>query len=118
MMMPSGVAREVWLTASALLVGMVLVMWAQAPNADCVLPFEASRRLVLTRDVDREHLASDLASASRVARRHGSGAPGSAGTARLTTCEETLFQAIAARHALPPAVVRAWANERLEGSGL
>ena len=112
-MKPRPAWLELALTASALLVAMVLVMWVQAPTADCVMPFEASRRLVLAREVDREHLARDLASAERVARRHAAASSDSAGQPFLSrTCEETLFEAIAARHGLAADLVRASARER------
>jgi hypothetical protein len=100
-------ALELTLTAAALLLVMVLVMWAQAPTADCVMRPEAARQLVLTRTIDREHLASDLASAERVVRRHAvaaseSGEPHS-GSSR---CEDTLFEAVAERHGLTADVVQ------------
>ena len=76
-------------------------MWVQAPTADCVMPFEASRRLVLDREVDREHLARDLASADRVVRRHEAAASRAAdrpfrpakGSASETRCLRTVRSA-------------------------
>jgi len=105
---------ELALTASAALVAALLVMWAQAPTTDCVMPFEASRRLVLDRQVDREHLARDLASADRVARRHDARASRSADPSSIQPrgCEDTLLQTIAERHGLAADVVRASARDR------
>ena len=104
---------ELALTAAAVLVAALLVMWAQAPTTDCVMPFEASRRLVLDREVDREHLARDLASADRVARRHDAVSSRSADQAIPSRgCEDTLLQTIADRHGLAAEVVRASARDR------
>jgi hypothetical protein len=104
---------ELTLTAAALLVATLLVMWAQAPTADCVMPFEAARRLVLDREVDREHLARDLASADRVVQRYEA-AFSRAGDPPVPSmvCEDTLFQTIAARHGLAAERVRLSARER------
>jgi len=104
---------ELGLTAGTLIIATVVVMWVQAPTTECVMPFEASRRLVLNREVDREHLARDLASAERVARRHVAASSASAEPPiSLRTCEDTLFQAIAERHGLAAGQVRASARER------
>ena len=53
--------------AALLLVATILVMWAQRPGAGCALRPEANRRLVLSRQVDREHLEADLATVDRSA---------------------------------------------------
>lgn len=111
-MKPYKAGSELALTAAALLVAILLVMWAQAPTADCVMPFEASRRLVLAREVDREHLARDVASAERVARRHAAASGAAKQPILPGTCEETLFQEIATRHGLAADQVRASARER------
>lgn len=110
---PYAAWRELSLTAAALLAATVLVMWAQAPTADCVMPVEAARRLMLDRVVDREHLERDLASAERVARRHAAASSGAGALPiRPDACAESLFQAIAARHGLATELVRANARER------
>jgi hypothetical protein len=91
---------EVSCTAAALMVGMLLVMWAQRPSSGCTLPPEAPRRLVLTRETDREHLARDLASVGRIARRSTASKRGDDQQHRLE-CEATLLQQIATWHGVP-----------------
>ena len=54
----------------AALVLTVAAMWAAQPPSGCTMRAEPHRRLNLDRTVDREHLATDLAEAERVARRY------------------------------------------------
>ena len=104
---------ELSLVAAVLMVVMLVVMWAQRPAAaSCTLPFEAPRRLVLTRETDREHLAADLTSADRIARRSMSAIADPAQQhARFVDCEATLVQEIAVRHGLPPDQVRSGSTD-------
>ena len=90
--------------AALLLTVMVLVMWAQQPGTGCALRPEADRRLVLSRQVDREHLEADLAAVDRVARRYvgASSASAAAQQARFLECETRLIQRLAATHGLSP----------------
>jgi hypothetical protein len=99
---------ELSLVAGALMVGMLVVMWAQRPAASCTLPFEAPRVLVLSRETDREHLATDLASAARIARRYmlSTVDPAQQQT-RFLECETTLVGQIATTHSLSPDQLRA-----------
>jgi hypothetical protein len=87
---------------------MIVVMWVQRPAVSCTLSFEAPRVLVLGRDVDREHLATDVASADRIARRYmlATASPDQQ-HAQFVDCEATLVQQIATRHGLSPDAVRA-----------
>lgn len=106
-MKPVSSGLELTLTTAALLLMMWLVMWAQAPTADCAMqPEVAARRLVLTRTLDREHLARDLASAGRAVRRHEHTVSESGKLHSGSTCEDTLFEAIAQKHGLTADVVR------------
>ena len=90
--------------AALLLVVMIVVMWAQRPGTGCALRPEANRRLVLSRQVDREHLEADLATVDRVARRYAGASPANAAQqqARFLECETTLIQRLAATHGLSP----------------
>ena len=96
-----------WVVAG-LLAGMLAVMWTEHSAASCTLSVEAPRLLVLSRETDREHLATDLASADRIARRYmlSVGDPAQQ-HARFVDCEATLVQQIATRHGLSPDHVRA-----------
>jgi hypothetical protein len=99
---------ELTLFAAALTAIMVVVAWAQRPDASCTLSFEAPRPLVLSRETDREHLDADRASADRIARRYmlSTVDPGEQHS-RFVQCEAALVQQIATRHGLPPDRVRA-----------
>ena len=98
---------ELLLVAGGLTVVMLAAMWAQRPDASCTLSLEGPRVLVLSRETDREHLATDLASAARVARRYmlSTANPAEQRT-RFADCEAMLVQQIATRHGLPPDRVR------------
>jgi hypothetical protein len=99
---------ELSLTAAALLVGMLLAMWVQRPEPGCTLSLEAPRRLVLSRETDREHLAAEVALADRIARRYvRSNVNLDQQRARLAGCEATLVRQIATRYGLSPDEVRA-----------
>jgi hypothetical protein len=94
--------------AALLLAVMILVMWAQRPGTGCALRPEASRRLVLSRQVDREHLEADLATVDRVARRYVrvSSTDAAEQQTRFLECEATLIERLATTHGLPPASIR------------
>jgi hypothetical protein len=111
---------RVWVEPSFILAGLIVVMamgmWAERTTNGCVMPDEAQRTLVLSRDVDAEHLAADIGAATRIAQRYGQSGPVSsteqssaeqlsAQQARLAGCEASLAQDIATRHALPRARV-------------
>jgi hypothetical protein len=99
---------ELSVVAVGLMVGMIVVMWIQRPAASCTLPFEASRTLALSRDVDREHLSADRASADRIALGYmASGANSAEQQGRFVECEGTLLAQIAARHRVSTDQVRA-----------
>jgi hypothetical protein len=106
-MKPPSAWFELSLVAAGLMVGMLVVMWVQRPAASCTLSLEAPRRLVLSRETDREHLATDLASADRIARRYMRSTGDSQQHVRFVDCEATLVQQIATRHGLSPDHVRA-----------
>ena len=95
------------MVAGGLVVVMLMAMWAQRPDGSCTLPVEASRVLVLSRETDREHLATDLASAARIARRYmfSTVNPAEQQT-RFAECEAALVQQIATRHGVSPDRVR------------
>lgn len=99
---------ELSLVAAGLMVGMLVVMWVQRPAASCTLSLEAPRHLVISRETDREHLATDLASADRIVRRHMLSAVNPAQQhTRFLDCQAALVQQIATRHGLSPDHVRA-----------
>jgi hypothetical protein len=92
---------ELSCVAALLLVGMLVMMWADGPGTACAPSLEPSTVLVLSRQVDREHLATDLASARRIAERHSRAAPDrDQQRVRFAACEASLVQQIAARHSL------------------
>jgi len=94
---------EVPVFAAVLIAAMFLVMWAQRPAAGCELRPEGSRRLVLSRQVDHEHLEADLATVDRVARRYARDSADAVGQqARFLECETTLVQRLATTHGLSP----------------
>jgi hypothetical protein len=99
---------ELSFVAGGLMVWMLAVMWAQHPAGGCALSGEAQRLLVLSRQTDREHLATDVATAERVARRYKRAADdASQQQTRFLECEATLVQQIASRHGLSVDQVRA-----------
>jgi len=103
-----GPGFELSVVAVGLMVVMIVVMWIQRPAANCTLPFEAPRTLALSRDVDRDHLAADRASADRIARGYmASGANPAERQGRFVECEGTLLAQIAARHRVSSNQVRA-----------
>ena len=105
---PRGVGLELSAVAVALMIIMMVVLWIERPGKDCVWPVEASSILVLSRETDREHLATDIASADRIARRYMlSTDDRDQEQARFIECEATLVQAIATSHSVSTAEVRA-----------
>jgi len=93
--------------AAAFLGAMLLVMWAQHGSPTCAVSFEAQRRLQLNRQVDREHLAADGASAVRAARRYAAGASAGEQQGRFLECEDLLVSRIAATHGVSVDQMRA-----------
>jgi hypothetical protein len=93
---------ELSLVMTGLMALMLVMMWAERTDKSCALPFEEPRRLVLSREVDREHLAADLASADRIARRYQrlTENPAEQQT-RFLDCHTTLARQIATRHGVP-----------------
>jgi hypothetical protein len=99
---------ELSTVSSGLMILMLIVMWAQRPAEDCALSIEAPRALVLDRETDREHLATEVGAAHRTAQRYmrQSADLGQQPT-RLAECQAALVQQIATRHAVSPDHVRA-----------
>jgi len=90
---------DVVASVAILMAAMLLVMWAEHPTVTCTMPREAVRRLILTRDVDREHLLSDRLEAARIERRYTASQAGSSPhDDGLDTCEATLAREIVATH--------------------
>jgi len=93
---------EISLVVTGLMAWMLVMMWAARTDKSCALPFEEPRRLVLSREVDREHLAADLASADRIAQRYQRLSENPAEQSpRLLECHTTLVRQIATRHGVP-----------------
>jgi hypothetical protein len=115
-MKPLGNGVELSLVAAGLLVVMLLMMWIQRPAATCTMSVEGARVLVLSRDTDREHLAADLASADRAARRYMLSIRDiDRQQLQRVECEATLDREIARRHGLSSGQVRA---SRIDASPL
>jgi hypothetical protein len=105
---PPTVFFEMSSVAVVLLIAMLIAMWAGRPDARCTPSIEPPRHLVLSRETDREHLATDLSSADRTARRYmRSAVDESEQRTRFAACAATLVQQIATTHGLPADVVRA-----------
>lgn len=100
-MKPFAAGFELSWIAAGLMIAMLAVMWAERPGTDCTRPLEPTTTLVLSRQADREHLATDLASADRIAERYSrSVGDHNQQRARLADCGATLVQQIAAAHGL------------------
>jgi len=98
---PFGAGFELSWVALALMIAMLVVMWAQSPGTACALSREPRTVLVLSRQVDREHLATDLASVGRIAGRYSRSADDrDQQRVRFAECEASLVQEIASRHSL------------------
>jgi hypothetical protein len=111
-MKPPGAWLELSLVAAGLMVAMLAVMWAERPDASCRPSLEPPRHLVLSRETDREHLATDLAAAARTARRYMlSSTDPDQRHARFVECETTLVQQIATSHGLSPDQLRAFPTD-------
>jgi hypothetical protein len=103
---------ELSVIAGGLMIVMFVAMWAQRPDESCTLSLEGTRVLVLSRETDREHLATDLASAARLARRYmRSTVDPAEQQTRFADCEARLIQQIATRHGLSPDNVRTSATD-------
>jgi hypothetical protein len=106
-MKPFTAGFELSWVAAGLMLAMLAVMWAQRPGTDCARPLEPKTALVLSRPVDREHLATDLASVDRIAERYSRLADDRGQQrVRFADCEATLVQQIAATHSLERRQVR------------
>jgi len=103
----SGARFELWVSVAVLLAVMVLAMWVQRPSRACTMPPEAPRRLVLTRDIDRDHLSRDQSDADRIVHRF-IGSPAGTGEEqrRFDACEAALVRQIMAAHGLTADQVR------------
>jgi len=107
-MKPFGAGLELSWVAALLMIVMLVVMWADSPGTACALSLEPQTVLVLSRQVDREHLATDLASAGRIAERHSRSVRGhDQQRLRFAECEASLVQQIGARHSLDRSQLRA-----------
>jgi hypothetical protein len=101
MRMEPSTGLELSCVATVLMIVMLLAMWADGPGTACALAREPRTALVLSRQVDREHLATDLAAAGRISARHSRSAPeGEQQGLRFAECEASLVQQIASRHSL------------------
>jgi hypothetical protein len=92
-----------WIELSAAGAGLIAVMffamWARAAPPVCARFPETPRRVELSWDVDREHLANDLAAADRIARRYAAASPHADGRQALfLECHDSLLQQIASTH--------------------
>jgi hypothetical protein len=105
-----------WFELSALVTVLTVVglgvMWTERPLATCGMTFEGPRALILTRAIDREHLATDLGAATRGAERFMRLDPDpSDQRARFVECYATLVQQIATTHHLSPEQARSVAAD-------
>jgi hypothetical protein len=90
---------DVVAAVATLTAAMLLVMWASHPAVTCTMPHEAVRQLILTRDVDREHLSRDRLEATRIARLYTASQAGSPEHQHdVDACEATLAREIVAMH--------------------
>ena len=103
--------KELSVVVVVLAVAMVGVLWVQRPASNCAMPAEGQRALVLSRDIDREHLVTDIAAAARTADRYMrlTADPVQQRT-RFADCHATLLQEIATLHHLAPEDVQAHAE--------
>jgi hypothetical protein len=106
--LPNGPAP--WIEVSAaggvLIVAMLFAMWARQPPSGCARLSETPRRLELSRDMDREHLSNDLASADRIARRYAASSRADDQQTLFLECHDTLLEQIATTHGVPPGQLR------------
>ena len=93
---------------ASLLGAMLIVMWVQRP-VGCTLAPEARRRLVLTRETDREHLANDIASVERIARRY-TASTGTGDQSGFLACKAALIEQLSTMHEVSPDRLRAGAQ--------
>jgi hypothetical protein len=100
---PSNRRLDLWVLGIVLTAVMLLVMWAQNPAITCAMPREAAQRLILTRQIDREHLARDRAEAVRIERRFADSQAGlPARQDDVNACEATLAREIVVMHGVTP----------------
>jgi hypothetical protein len=101
MRMKPSIGLELSCVGAVLIIVMLLAMWADGPGRACVLAREPRTVLVLSRQVDREHLATDLSAAGRIAVRHSRSVPdGEQQRLVFAECQASLVQQIASRHSL------------------
>jgi hypothetical protein len=90
---------DLWMLGATLSAVMLLVMWAQNRTVTCAMPREAAQRLILTRQIDREHLARDRMEAVRIDRRFATSQAGSSSRqSEVDACEATLEREIVTMH--------------------
>ena len=98
---PFAAGFELSWVAAGLMIAMLVAMWAASPGTACALSPEPRTVLVLSRQADREHLASDLASVGRIAERYSrAGDEREQQRGRFAECEATLVQQIGSRHSV------------------
>jgi hypothetical protein len=99
---------ELPVVTGILLATTLLVMWGQRPADGCTLRPEVKRRLVLSRQVDREHLDADRATIDRVARRYASASTDPVmQQTRFVECETGLVEQLSQAHGLAVDAIRA-----------
>jgi len=96
---PSNGRLDLWVLGAALMAVGLLVMWAQNRTVVCAMPHEAAQRLILSREIDRDHLLRDRMEAVRIERRFAASHTGSAERQPdVDACEATLAREIVALH--------------------
>lgn len=87
---------------------MALAMWATQPSHACVMVEEPRRHLILSRQLDHEHLQRDAWKIRDRARRYASRLPASPSIeSEIASCEQTLAGHLAVAHTVPLEEVRA-----------
>jgi hypothetical protein len=96
---PSNGRLDLWVLGATLTAVMVLVMWAQNRPVICAMPREGAQRLILSRQIDREHLSRDRMEAVRIERRFAASQAGSPERqGDVDACEATLAREIVTMH--------------------
>jgi len=98
---PANGRLDLWVLGATLTAVMLLVMWAQNRTVLCAMPREAAQRLILTRQIDREHLARDRMEAVRIERRFAASQAGSPERqGDVDACDATLAREIVTMHSV------------------